>query len=90
MSTEKKIVELTTYNFEAKLEYLDEYKEKDGSSCFRVPFQVLAEDRFKAQEILEKWLSNPSQTGYKFKKCVGIRLKPANSVLIQNDFTIEE
>lgn len=80
-TTEMKVIELTTYNFNVKLEYLDECKIEKTSDYYCVPFQVLAKDGFEAQRILEEWLSNPSQTGYKYKTWVGIRPLPSNSVL---------
>ena len=55
--------ECTTYNFDVKLEYLDEYKDKHESQYYCVQFQVLADDKFKAQRILEHWLSEPEQPG---------------------------
>lgn len=86
-TAEAKITELTTYNFSVKLEYLDEYKKENSDNCYCVPFQVLAKDGFEAQRILEEWLSNPSQTGYKYKTWVGISPLPSNSVLLRNKAT---
>lgn len=78
-----KLSEVNVYCFEAKLEYLDEYKEEKGE-YFTVPYQVLAEDRHKARGMLEGWLSVPEQTGYKFKQCVGL-LPQASKTLIVLD-----
>lgn len=73
--------EATTYCFKAKLEYLDEYKQEKGD-CFIIPFQVLAEDQYQAETMLLEWLSNPKQTGYKFKECVGLIPQPSDMVIM--------
>ena len=78
--------ECTTYNFDVKLEYLDEYKDKHESDYYCVQFQVLADDKFKAQRILEHWLSEPEQTGWKYKTWVGITPLPTKSVIIDLQF----
>lgn len=85
----KELKEKCIYCFEAKLEYLDEYKETKGD-CFIVPFQVLAEDQYKAEDILLEWLSNPKQTGYKFKECVGLIPKPSNAIIMLDKQESEE
>lgn len=41
-------------------------------TTFIVRFNVLAGDKYEAQDILEEWLNEPSRTGYKFDRCVGI------------------
>lgn len=71
----KTIIEKTIYCFVAKLKYVG----KDD--CFLVPFKVSAEDRCKAQFILEEWLSEPKQTGFKYEVCVGIIQKPSESMV---------
>lgn len=76
--------EVNIYCFEAKLEYLDEYKQEKGD-CFIVPYQVLAEDQYQAKSMLLEWLSNPKQTGYKFKECVGLIPKPSNMVIMLDE-----
>ena len=69
------IIEKTIYCFVAKLKYVD----KDD--YFLIPFKVLAEDYYKAQSILEKWLSDPKQTGFKYDVCVGIIPKPSERII---------
>lgn len=78
----------TTYNFEVKLEYLDEYKSKHEPNYYCVPFQVLANDGFEAQRILEEWLSKPLQTGFKYKTWVDITPLPTNSIIIDSKLSI--
>lgn len=53
----------------------------DGKGEFIVPFKVLSEDKYKAQSILEDWLKNPEQTGYKFTCCEGLVREPSERVL---------
>lgn len=65
----------TIYCFAVKLEYLDEYKAKCND--YTVNLKVLAEDQFKARKMLEEWLSKPEQTGWKYKKWLGITPIPA-------------
>lgn len=60
------LVEKNIFCFKATLKHVD----KD--STFVARFNVLAEDKHKAQSILEEWLSVPARTGYKFECCVGI------------------
>ena len=73
--------EVSIYCFEVKLEYLDEYKEEKGDN-YTVPFKVMAENSYKARTMLEEWLSNPKQTGYKFKQWVGITPMPSDLVIV--------
>ena len=80
--------EVTTYNFDVKLEYLDEYKDKHESNYYCVPFQVLADDKFEAQRILEDWLSNSEQTGWRYKTWVGITPLPTKSIIINPKFPL--
>lgn len=82
------IKKFTTYNFEVKLEYLDEYKPKHEFDYYCAPFQVLADDIFEAQRILEDWLSDPKQTGWKYKTWVGITPLPTNSIIIDPKFSL--
>lgn len=74
--------EAMVYCFNAKLEYLDEYKSEKGD-CFIVPFNVLAKDWYEAKQLLEEWLSKPEQTGYKFKQCVGLIPQPSVTVIVK-------
>ena len=74
----KKIKEKTFYCYEAKLKY------KNKDEYFLVPFNVLATDSYEAQKILETWLSNPSQTGYKYEMCVSIIPKPSNQIIMMD------
>ena len=76
MIDNKKIKEKIIYCFEAKLKY------KNKDDYFLVPFNVLATDGYEAQKMLEIWLSNPLQTGYKYENCVGIIPKPSNQVIM--------
>lgn len=76
--------QLTTYNFEVKLEYLDEYKAIGRHDYYTVHFQILAEDCYKARNILEKWLSKPEQTGWKYKTWVGITPMASDSIIIDD------
>ena len=80
--------EYITYNFDVELEYLDEYKDRHESNYYCVQFQVLADDRFEAQTILEKWLSQPEQTGFKYKSWVGIAPLPTKSIIISPKFPL--
>lgn len=72
---------VTVYCFEAKLEYLDEYKEEHGR-YYTFPFKVMAESSFEARKMLEEWLSDPKQTGLKFKKWLGITPMPSDLVIV--------
>ena len=45
-------------------------------------FLKFASDKFEAQRILEHWLSEPEQTGWKYKTWVGITPLPTKSVII--------
>ena len=72
---------VTIYCFEAKLECLDEYKAEEGNS-YTVPFKVLAEDSFEARRMLEEWLNEPKQTGWKYKKWLGIMPMPSDLVIV--------
>lgn len=72
------IKELITYCFKAKLQYID----KDD--YYVVPYQVVAKDKYKAKSILWEWLSNPRQTGYKYRECVGIVECPTIFVLLED------
>ena len=74
----KKKKEKTFYCYEAKLKY------KNKEEYFLVPFNVLATDSYEAQKILEIWLSNPFQTGYKYEMCVGIIPKPSNQIIMMD------
>lgn len=76
---------LTTYNFDVKLEYLDEYKSNHESTYYNVQFQVLAENLFNAQSILEKWLEKPEQTGWKYKSWLGIRPMPSGLIIVDEN-----
>ncbi len=81
MKTEQ-LKEVTVYCFAVKLEYLDEYKAKKGND-YTVNLKVLAEDQFKARKMLEEWLSKPEQTGWKYKKWLGITLIPNDLVILK-------
>lgn len=70
----------TVYCFQVKLEYLDEYKSKHDL-YYTVDLKVLAEDKFEARRMLEKWLDNPEQTGWKYKKWLGITPMPSELVI---------
>ena len=70
-----KIVEKAVYCFKASLQYIDR------NDCFEVRFKVLAEDIYKAQTILEEWLKNPKQTGFKFSCCVGIERESSEYII---------
>lgn len=79
MAEYKELKEKDIYCFKAKLKRIHD------DECFVVPFNVLAEDKYKAQTILEEWLSNPKQTGYKFECCVGIIPEPSNRVIVSEE-----
>ena len=51
-------------------------------------FNILAEDRFEARDLLDKWLSYPAQTGYKYSRCVGIVPEASKFVLINQDYPV--
>ena len=82
--------ELITYNFDVKLEYLDEYKSNHKSDYYCISFQVLAEDCYKARNTLEKWLEHPEQTGWKYKTWVGITPMITNSIIIDDNFALTD
>lgn len=73
----------TTYNFKVKLEYLDEYKPNHDKHYYTVDFQVLADDFYKAQRLLEAWLEKPEQTGWKYKTWLGIRPMPSSLIIVE-------
>lgn len=75
--------QLTTYNFNVKLEYLDKHKPNHDQPYYTVDFQVLAEDIYKAQRLLEKWLENPEQTGWKYKTWLSIRPIPSSLIIVE-------
>jgi len=75
----RRLKEKDIFCFKAKLKYID------NDEYFIVPFKVLAEDRYKAQAILEEWLKTPQQTGYRFDCCVGIIVEPSNRVIVVED-----
>lgn len=72
----------TTYNFNVKLEYLDEYKSNHELDYYYVSFQVLANNLYEAQKILEKWLDNPKQTGWKYKSWLNITAMPSSQIIV--------
>lgn len=74
---DKQIEEMDIFCFRAVLERVD------GKGEFIIPFEVLAGDKFKAQTILENWLKNPEQTGYKFTRCVGITREASKRLLVK-------
>lgn len=78
MIDDKKIKKETFYCFEAKLKY------ENKDDYFLVPFNVLATDGYEAHKMLEIWLSNPLQTGYKYEMCVGIIPKPSNQIIMMD------
>lgn len=82
--------ELTTYNFDVKLEYLDEYKGISKGDYYTVPFQVLAESQGRARTMLEEWLKNPKQTGWKYKTWVGITPMPSNRVIVRDEINVND
>lgn len=77
------IEQFTTYCFEAKLKYID----KD--EYYIVPFQILAEDGYKARSMLWEYLENPEQTGYKYETCVHLQPMPSNQILIDTSNIID-
>lgn len=77
MNRDKQIEEMDIFCFRAVLERVD------GKGEFIIPFEVLAGDKFKAQTILENWLKNPEQTGYKFTRCVGITREASKRLLVK-------
>lgn len=81
--------ELTTYNFDVKLEYLDEYKATKGN-YYTVPFQVLAENQGRARTMIEEWLENPKQTGWKYKTWLGITPMPSNRVIVRDEINVND
>lgn len=56
-------------------------------STFDVRFMVMADDRFKARAMLDEWLKNPEQTGYKFKCCVGVAEEANHWVIVDEGMT---
>ena len=66
----------TTYCFEAKM------KEIGKDTYYFVPFQVLAENQYVAKTILEEYLKNPEQTGWRYEACVNLMPIPTLIALI--------
>jgi len=62
--------------FEAQLKKVgkDEY--------FRVPYKVLAEDQYVAKAMLEDWLKDPTQTGYKYEYCDCLIQQPSDFIIL--------
>ena len=82
--------ELTTYNFNVELEYLDEYKNKKGYDYYTVSFQVLAKSQGRARTMIEEWLENPKQTGLKYKTWVGITPIASNRIIVQDEINVND
>ena len=80
--------ELITYNFKVELEYLDKYKSNHKTDCYYVQFQVLAEDKFEAKEMLEEWLSEPEQTGWQYKSVISITHIASSSIIVKENFSL--
>lgn len=74
-----RIKERSAYCFKASLKYIH------NDETFEVPFEVIADDRYKAKTMLEEWLKTPSQTGYKYECCVGIIPDASKMVLIEDE-----
>lgn len=73
----ERIKNKTVYRFEAKLKCVGEDK------YYFITFNVLAENIGKARTLLEKWLDNPEQTGYKYEKWVGITPLASSLILVE-------
>lgn len=69
----------TTYCFEAKL------KEIGKDTYYVVPFQVLAENQYVAKTILEEYLKNPEQTGWRYEACVNLMPIPTEQIIIDTN-----
>lgn len=74
------IKELMVYCYKAKLKHVNQ------DDYFEVPFTVLAEDYIDARSKLEDWLKNPSQTGFKFEKCVGYISMPSQPIIVDMEY----
>lgn len=72
----KKLAEKAMFTFVATLKHVDK------ESTFTARFNVMAKDRYSAQDILEKWLCNPAQTGYKYEQCVGLAECPSSYIIV--------
>lgn len=72
-----RVKERSAYCFKASLKHIHD------DETFEVPFEVIAEDAYKARTMLEEWLKTPSQTGYKYECCVGIIPDASKMVLIE-------
>ena len=81
---------LTTYNFSVRLEMLDEYKAVSKGNDYMVQIQVLAESQGRARTMLEKWLENPNQTGWKYKTWLGITPMQSDSIIVQDEINIDD
>ena len=75
--------EMSVYCIKARLKYIGKDKYYD------IPYTILAKDLYSAHSKLEEWLSNPSQTGWKYEECVGIIYEPSSSVLVDMDYIFE-
>lgn len=73
------VVKKRTYQFRVNLS-------KDNVlGDFTWDFQVLADTQSEAEKILENYLSEPAQTGLKYKKCVGIKSLSSEEILIMKN-----
>ena len=70
------VIEKDVFCFKASLQHVGK------ETTFEVPFQVVASDKFEAKSILEQWLSNPAQTGYRYDQLVGLIHEPSTRVLV--------
>lgn len=73
------IVEKQGFVFKASLQHVHD------TDCFEAVFHVIAEDKFKARQILDEWLSKPEQTGYKYSCCVGVVQEASKFILIKEN-----
>lgn len=75
----KMIKRHTTYCFEAKL------KEIGKDTYYVVPFQVLAKNQYVAKTILEEYLKNPEQTGWRYEACVNLMPMPTEQIIVDTN-----
>ncbi len=73
------IVEKQCFVFKTSLRHVHD------NDCFTVTFHVVAEDKYKARQILDEWLAKPEQTGYKYSCCVGVVPEASQYILVQEN-----
>jgi len=74
--------ELIVYNFAAHLEMLD-------GSLEYWPFQVMAITQGHAKIILDEYLSHPTDTNIKYRRCVGLKPEISKTIIVDKSYINE-